>query len=605
MPSYNPCRKSSSNIPIIFGVIVLMVCGICTAAYFAIRSSEASKESQANGNTAPKIEPKQNPRSIVKPRESKGTNPDKDSGRAAWVTEVEVDLTTARQRKRVKEPVRGRLMTTAEYQVAQQNVPVMEKWFSSTEPLSVGACLMLVDMPFPAAAVMPETARVLQREAMTELARLEIGLIDVFVNDRPSMRPLLDKAFRDQMRARLPAVERRALHATFAAVTGDGEVWSRLHPFDDLDGKEMKTAIEVAELVKREGLRAISRDERLLILRAGGAAFVERMLVANSLPPIKTDGNPKPVKQDDEVVRLKKIDAEAMEALRNGQLKEGTFMLLDAMKAYQKVTPDDCTAEEALMVAVIYARISVIFGKSLSDDKLRVYVLATQLHSKKGGILTNDFDSWFERIALETSATQKSTVPVGPKVTIPKPTVPAKPEIPIPSEIAVAPMPREYHWEVPLLSGYSSDWKKVGAVDVRVAGLSVTKVPIIDPKECVTGSELPMLVVILEVRMNTPNKKRNLLSWRSSLRINSSSESVIFLPEDKALPLGRLTGGKFHTGIPDRQQIPDDGTAVRDILLFSVPADDAGKLSLRLDAQRCGESGDIWFELPALSWKKK
>jgi hypothetical protein len=406
------------------------------------------------------------------------------------VAEVEAELTAARNRKRVMEPVKGPTMTTAEYEAALQNVPAMKKLFpiTSSDPLSFGACLMLADMPFPAAAVMPETARVLQREAMTQLARRPIDELDRLVNTKPSVRPLLDNTFRDKMLARLPAVERKVLHTAFADLTGDGEAWSRLHPFDDLTGTEMKTAVDVAERVKREGLQAISRDERLLILRAGGADFVERML---------------------------------------------------------------------------------------------------------GGKLP--------------------TVPVAPKV----PLLAAIAIAPMPREIdravpkpsnhspAVAPQPREIYWKIPL-SGYSSEWQTVGAVDVRVAGLSITKVPIIDSKESVTESKNPMLVIIIEIRKNTPKKDRTLLSWQQfkGNTVSGYSPVVIYQTDDKELQPARLSG-KLHAGLLEKQPIPDDGTSVRDILLFNVPADNAGKLRLRLDAERCGERGDIWFDLPALSWKKK
>jgi hypothetical protein len=175
------------------------------------------------------------------------------------------------------------------------------------------------------------------------------------------------------------------------------------------------------------------------------------------------------------------------------------------------------------------------------------------------------------------------------------------------SSVAIAPLPRERPWDVPEQSGYSSVWSKFGAIDVRIASLSITKVPIVDFNKNITESKNPMFVVVVEVRKNTPGNKRELTSWQRyrGKVITGSRSSVIYLAGDKELSPVTLSGGKLHAGLPELQLIPDDGTVVRDILLFSIPSDDAGELRLRLDAERCGERGDIWFTLPASSWKKK
>jgi hypothetical protein len=132
-------------------------------------------------------------------------------------------------------------------------------------------------------------------------------------------------------------------------------------------------------------------------------------------------------------------------------------------------------------------------------------------------------------------------------------------------------------------------------------------VPVIDAKEHISESQNPLFVVIIEVRKNSPSRIRTLLSWQrfKDSRVTSYVPCVIYLADDKELPLGKLPGGKLNAGLPDKQPLPDDGTSVRDILLFSVPPDNAGDLQLRLDAERCGESGDIWFKIPSMAWKKK
>jgi hypothetical protein len=167
--------------------------------------------------------------------------------------------------------------------------------------------------------------------------------------------------------------------------------------------------------------------------------------------------------------------------------------------------------------------------------------------------------------------------------------------------MAIAPPPHEVLWKLPL-SGYESDWKYVGAVAVRIGGLAISKAPLVDGKNNVVESQTPFLVAIIEVRKNDSKEKRTLLSWT----IFNNYYSSMFLKNDKGLPNGRLpAGSKLRTKTSDQQLVPDDGSSVRDILLFAVPDDDAGELNLRLEAERIGEKGDIWFKIPALAWKKQ
>jgi|GEM_PF-5182340 len=202
-----------------------------------------------------------------------------------------------------------------------------------------------------------------------------------------------------------------------------------------------------------------------------------------------------------------------------------------------------------------------------------------------------------------------------PKTQEPLKLKPSKPEIPgstSGSEVAIAPEPREVPqipvapaphevaWEIPLRD-FHSKWQTVGAVDVRIAGLAVAKVPLLNGKGEVQDSAAAMLVVAVEVRLNTANKTRTLQTW---IR-DKVYHARIYLANGKELGSGSLpVGAKFHLGLALQQPIPPDQTPVRDILVFAAPADDAGELSLRLDAERCGESGDIWIKIPDSAWKK-
>jgi hypothetical protein len=168
-------------------------------------------------------------------------------------------------------------------------------------------------------------------------------------------------------------------------------------------------------------------------------------------------------------------------------------------------------------------------------------------------------------------------------------------------EFEIAPQPRELVWKLPL-SGFTSEWKKVGAVEIRISGLSVSKAPLLDPRENIIESEQPYLVVVVEVRKVDSKRERALLSWTEY----SVHYASIFLADNKQLaPAVLKPGWKLRSGIPFKQILPEDGSHVRDVILFQPPRDDAGDLNLRLEGERCGEPGDIWFKIPSQAWKAR
>ncbi len=196
--------------------------------------------------------------------------------------------------------------------------------------------------------------------------------------------------------------------------------------------------------------------------------------------------------------------------------------------------------------------------------------------------------------------------PTTPMPTVPTPPVPkvqlaiAPPprRLPDPDEVFVVPEPREVLWNLPTL--YDSPWQKVGSVDLRLARVAVGRVPIIDGKEQVRDSAQPMLVLVIEVRANAGDKKRELQSWthgRFHYSVAFAGGKDLLHPD---LPLG----SRVHSVLPLKQPLPADGEPVRDILVFTAPPDGAGEVSVRLDGDRCGETGDIWFKIPAAALKK-
>lgn len=147
----------------------------------------------------------------------------------------------------------------------------------------------------------------------------------------------------------------------------------------------------------------------------------------------------------------------------------------------------------------------------------------------------------------------------------------------------------------------------MGAVDIRIAGLAISKAPLIDAHANLSETKTPYLVFVIELKKNSPNKKRILLSWQryKDNRINGADAAVLFVSDDKALAPARVGGAKLNVELAEKQELPDDGTPIRDILLFAVPPEDVNKLTLRLDAGRLNETEDILFELPSSAWKMK
>ena len=93
-----------------------------------------------------------------------------------------------------------------------------------------------------------------------------------------ALRPLLDPEFKKTLLLRLPWDERMTLFERYARLTKDARRWSLLHPFDELTGDEMRSAIAAIERADRDGLGALDRGQRTLVLRAGATAFFRRLL---------------------------------------------------------------------------------------------------------------------------------------------------------------------------------------------------------------------------------------------------------------------------------------------------------------------------------------
>lgn len=109
-------------------------------------------------------------------------------------------------------------------------------------------------------------------------------------------------------------------------------------------------------------------------------------------------------KTDAKAVALQKADKEAMEAFRAGNRDDGVRKLLESIKPYKSLTPSDCTPQESMALAVIYARMTLIFNGALSEREIQVYIEATRLYSERGGIRSEDRPAWYTDIIEKTNA---------------------------------------------------------------------------------------------------------------------------------------------------------------------------------------------------------
>lgn len=173
-----------------------------------------------------------------------------------------------------------------------------------------------------------------------------------------------------------------------------------------------------------------------------------------------------------------------------------------------------------------------------------------------------------------------------------------EPDDAIAVEVETAPAPREVVWRFPP-STYTSDWQLRGSVEVRIAGVASTPVPITDPKGNVAPSPRPALVILVEVRKGAMTQLRN-----RELKALGQFTSL-FAKDGKQLPeLDVPPGARFRTGVPARQVVPQDRTSVFDVVAFATPPGNVGAVELRLESDRFGESGDLWFKIPDTAWKE-
>lgn len=169
-------------------------------------------------------------------------------------------------------------------------------------------------------------------------------------------------------------------------------------------------------------------------------------------------------------------------------------------------------------------------------------------------------------------------------------------EVPL---IDVAPEPRRIVWAIPK-GTFEGPWQPFDGVDLRVANVVLTKVPLVNGQGAERESPGPALVVVVEARARGAAKKRVLKSWT----FGREHYFAGFFANGAVLPFfDTALGTKVNTGVPVAQPLDPNGTPARDVIVFAPPPAGAGELSLRLDGDRVGETKDLWLKVPESAWK--
>jgi hypothetical protein len=171
----------------------------------------------------------------------------------------------------------------------------------------------------------------------------------------------------------------------------------------------------------------------------------------------------------------------------------------------------------------------------------------------------------------------------------------------IPEPLADAPEPRAARLLMAPPPGFTSQWEQAGVVEVRIAGVAFTRVPVTDLDGNVFDSPSPVLAIWLEVRTQSKTRTVELKRWQDSL--GSSCQLATRFNEIDRASFG--PGRSLRNGLPYKQTLPADGTPCEDMLVFKEPPDGATELRLTLDADRFGETGKVKFTIPSTAWKKK
>lgn len=195
--------------------------------------------------------------------------------------------------------------------------------------------------------------------------------------------------------------------------------------------------------------------------------------------------------------------------------------------------------------------------------------------------------------------------PAGTPTLTDQPVPPAQPRpqrVPSsPPPLPEAPSPRTVHPLPPPVGGWSSDWQRIGAVQVRIRAVGVARARLIDSAGRRSDSPHPQLVIWLELQNMSPDRPREYRRWQPV----TDGECTLYLPTDSPVGVPRFPGDS-RVELPGefKQALEPGGPPVPEVVVFEVPPDWPEKLTLRLDARRVEERFAYRFEIPRSAWKR-
>lgn len=280
-------------------IVILLPCGgLCLSPFaFIVHPTSTHRDSEYADNPdshprSPESEQKRvlldnrtphRPAPDLLPEQPRNSSPaitaDKPSTRlSTWIDKAREEITAAREARSPQEPLpKPSTMAASRYQAART---LAGRWLEGTTAMNVRFVLYLKSpVASDALELVPASARRWRREAYWQALHDTGGkTVDSIVAADPALSPLKATDLQQVLRARLPWNERQSLYNEFAEITGEKRFWTLTHPFDDLDGAEMKAAIKAARRAKTEGLSKLEADARHLLLKGDAIDYFQRLL---------------------------------------------------------------------------------------------------------------------------------------------------------------------------------------------------------------------------------------------------------------------------------------------------------------------------------------
>jgi hypothetical protein len=250
-------QSSSTRLILILAVAGFAFVGIGAVVYLAMRPA-GSKEVAANRTDHPPTELTGKNQShattfAVSSSDRSQPAPKKTSDRR-WTADAQLELLGAleqKERRMSENQIRLGRLSEAEFQESK----AAALWIKDNGIEKASQALITA-----ARKTAPLMISHLQREAVVRSSDYRQLVRDGKVEDR------------------YPAEKRKELFQAFCEQTGFTSEWSLGVLFDDLNVKEMDEILVVLKKVNAEGLRIASKDQRLLILRAGALDYFQKLL---------------------------------------------------------------------------------------------------------------------------------------------------------------------------------------------------------------------------------------------------------------------------------------------------------------------------------------